>query len=56
MTEKYYKVSHHDIKELLHYSMFTMAAEEDIETGLEALQKWAENADQFIEDNFEEIE
>lgn len=55
MTEKYYKVSHQDIKELLHYSMFTMAAEEDIETALEALQKWADNSDQFIEDNFEEI-
>ena len=54
--EKHYRVSHQDIKELLEYSMFTMAAEENIETALAALQKWAENADQFIEDNFEEIE
>ena len=55
MTEKYYRVSHKDIKELLQYSMFTMAAGEDTETAIEALQVWANDSDQFIADSFEEI-
>lgn len=55
MTEKYYKVSHTDIKDLMSYAIFVMAAEDPLETAGDGIKKWAEDADTIIADSFEEI-
>lgn len=55
MTEKYYKVSHTDIKDLMSYAIFVMAAEETLESAADGIKKWSEDADTIISESFEEI-
>lgn len=55
MTEKYYRVSHTDLKELMEYAIYAMAVEETPAVAAEVLRVWSEEADEIIEDVFEEI-
>lgn len=55
MAEKYYKVNHTDIKDLMSYAVLAMAVEEPLETAGDGIKKWAEDADTIIAESFEEI-
>lgn len=48
MTEKFYKVSHTELKAMMSYAIFTMAAADGI-------KKWAEDADKIVAETYEEI-
>lgn len=55
MPEKFYKASHTELKDLMGYAIFTMAADEPLEAAIDGLKKWAEDADTVIAESFEEI-
>lgn len=55
MTEKFYKVSHTELEELMHYAVLVAAAELSPEYAAGGLVQWADEKDQIIADMFEEI-